>query len=103
MCVSFKLFKELSNNNLEAYEQKPEIRLFGVCFGHQIICKALFEVSILLETVAVSLLLSASDNYRLPRIVPYLKIPLFPGIKMDGRSESIRSNFQLAFLLGLGR
>ncbi|KFX88356.1 hypothetical protein V490_07684 [Pseudogymnoascus sp. VKM F-3557] len=25
------------------YKNKPEIRLFGVCFGHQIICQALFE------------------------------------------------------------
>ncbi|KFY42424.1 hypothetical protein V495_04533 [Pseudogymnoascus sp. VKM F-4514 (FW-929)] len=28
---------------IKAYEQKPDIRLFGVCFGHQIICQALFE------------------------------------------------------------
>jgi hypothetical protein len=55
MCTAFKLFKDLSNNNLEAYQEKPEIRLFGVCFGHQIICKALFEVRILLEAADTSL------------------------------------------------
>ncbi|OBT64432.1 hypothetical protein VE03_05775 [Pseudogymnoascus sp. 23342-1-I1] len=30
---------------LGIYEEKPKIRLFGSCFGHQMICKALFKPS----------------------------------------------------------
>lgn len=80
------------------------MRLFGVCFGHQIICKALFEVRIPLEaTDTVYLLLSAPNTHRLLRRMLYLKIPLFAEIPRGGKLEFTPLIFRPAFLLGLGR
>ncbi|KFY16772.1 hypothetical protein V492_01111 [Pseudogymnoascus sp. VKM F-4246] len=44
------------------YKDKPRIRLFGSCFGHQIICHALFGVRIPSEIVALALTFSSNEH-----------------------------------------
>lgn len=59
--TAVEFLKELSNNNLEIYKDRPDIKLLGSCFGHQVICNAIFKVRIPSETFAPALLLSAPN------------------------------------------
>src|SRR5437879_6195083 len=43
LSYSSPLFKSLTNERLEIYTQHTHIKLFGSCFGHQLICHALFS------------------------------------------------------------
>jgi hypothetical protein len=59
--TSAEFLKELSNNNVEIYKDRPDMKLLGSCFGHQVICNAIFKVRIPSETFAPALLLPASN------------------------------------------
>lgn len=96
--------KNFLTNNLAIYKDKPNIRLLGSCFGHQLICHSLFKVRISSETIAIAQLLSASNAYSYrkrillsqptPRYpIPYLFIPSFPETRKGGNSEYTLSSF----------
>lgn len=62
--------KNFLTNNLATYKDKLKMQLLRSCFSYQAICQALFKVRISSETLAVALLLSASNTYRYPITTP---------------------------------